>query len=157
MSDATRKKQGESIKLPPELQQALRREIAPYLARGEKPPTRGDLLTLAWNAYRSSGGSEVVQEAPREEEGREVIARMQELLAAIQEAVRQYSDAHPQTVPPAVAPVLGQCAEILRSGNAKIIQHVRQQVEMAYQSAFGDKASAGQGRTKHPLQKSMRP
>ena len=58
--ETKRKKQGDSIKLPQELQESLRQFIAQYMARGEKPPTRGDLLLTAWKAWLSQSGGKPV-------------------------------------------------------------------------------------------------
>lgn len=62
MTEPAKKKQGESVKLPPRIQQVLRQVIAPYLARGEPAPTRGEILIAALNLYQASLKREVAGE-----------------------------------------------------------------------------------------------
>lgn len=60
-----RKKQGESIKLPAELQEKLRKWIASYLERGEKGPSRGELLIEAWEQFEARHKAAVSQNTPK--------------------------------------------------------------------------------------------
>lgn len=42
------------IKLPSELREALRKEVAEFLARGEKAPSFGSILSEAWHIREAS-------------------------------------------------------------------------------------------------------
>ena len=90
--ETKRKKQGDSIKLPQELQESLRQFIAQYMARGEKPPTRGDLLLTAWRSWLAKEGAKPV-------------------------AVPDSAGAEPK-VPQRLRRTLGKIVEILNSGDA---------------------------------------
>lgn len=66
MSD-NKENKNSNARLPEELLIELRKEIAPYLNQGKKPPAFGDLLLEAWRAYKKSSPEMASHELPKQE------------------------------------------------------------------------------------------
>jgi hypothetical protein len=66
MTEATDKKGSGTTRLPEELKADLRKELAPFYAKGKDGPSFGSMLLTAWKFYKAhrdtvSGSAEVIQ------------------------------------------------------------------------------------------------